>query len=266
MPQADSIQSLVDSTFKIQQDSLIKPDSIPVSDSVTITTIKNVTFKGFEGVLHPSLPDSENWVFITLLILLSLYAFSFLRSSGWFSESIRTFFKVKERGSIFNKSTLSDLESRLLLIIFSTGVFSLYSYLILSTSDEKFSVIIFLKFWGVTTGFLLIKYLIIKVIGYVFLHPTIQKFAIESYFNVLIYLASVLFPVLVLQIYLSEYLKYYVEILSLILCSVALLLYITKLFLIFFKNLASSFYLLLYLCTLEILPVVLLFYLYNFKI
>jgi len=266
MPKADSLKSILDTALSTSQDSLIKPDSILVPDTSLIPVIQNIKFSGYEGVFHPSFPATENWVFIALLILLGMSAFSFLRSSGWFIESFRTFFTVKDRGSIFNKSTMSDYESRIFLILFSIGVFSLFAYSILYSSERAFLLITFLKFSGATGGFFLIKYLIIRIIGYVFLHPTIQKLTIESYYNVLTYLGLVLFPMMILHIYLPENLKYYIIIASLILCIVAVLVYTVKLFLIFFNKLASTFYLLLYLCTLEILPVVLLFYLYNFII
>ena len=266
MPKADSLKSILDTALSTSPDSLIKTDSILVPDSNLIPVVQNIKFIGFDGVLHPSFPATENWVFIALLILLGMSAFSFLRSSGWFIESFRTFFTVKDRGSIFNKSTMSDFESRLFLILFSIGVFSLYAYLILFASDNGFSLITFLKFLGATGGFFLLKYLMIRIIGYVFLHPTIQKLTIESYYNVLTYLGLILFPMLILHIYLPENLKYYIAVISLILCVMASLVYTIKLFLIFFNKFASTFYLLLYLCTLEILPVVLLFYLYNFMI
>ena len=266
MPKADSLKSILDTVQKSSQDSLFMPDSVSVSDSIHTPTTQIIKFNGFEGIMHPSLPATENWVFITLLLLLAISALMFVRSSGWVIESMRTFFTVKDRGSIFYKRTMSDFESRLFLVIFSIGVFSLYSYLIINPSGENFSVITFFKFLGITTGFFVLKYLIIKIIAYVFLHPTVQKQTTESYYNVLIYLGLVLFPLLIFQIYFLEDLKHYVKIASLILCLGASIVYTTKLFLIFFKNFATSFYLLLYLCTLEILPIVLLFYLYNFMI
>ena len=266
MPKADSLKSILDTALKYSPDSLIKPDSISVSDTIHLPEIQNIKFSGFDGVLHPSLPATENWVFITLLILLSISAVMFLRSSGWVIESLRTFFTVKDRGSIFYKRTMSDFESRLFLVIFSIGVFSLYSYMILNPMGKNFLLITFLKLLGVTGVFFVLKFLIMKIIGYVFLHPTIQKQTTESYYNVLIYLGLVLFPLLIFHIYFPEFLIYYIRILGLILCLVASIVYTTKLFLIFFKNFASSFYLLLYLCTLEILPIVLLFYWYNFMI
>ena len=194
------------------------PDSVSVSDSIHSPTTQIIKFNGFEGIMHPSLPATENWVFITLLLLLAISALMFVRSSGWVIESMRTFFTVKDRGSIFYKRTMSDFESRLFLVIFSIGVFSLYSYLIINPSGENFSVITFFNFLGITTGFFVLKYLIIKIIAYVFLHPTVQKQTTESYYNVLIYLGLVLFPLLIFQIYFLEDLKHYVKIASLILC------------------------------------------------
>lgn len=266
MPFRDSIQSIADTVLNLKQDSLLKPDSALVSESINPADANNIPFVGFDGILHPSFPSNEKWVFITLMILFALSVFSFLRSSGWFIESFRTFFQIKERGSIFNKSTLSDFQSRTLLIVFSIGVFSLYSYVILFTPGNKFEFRTYLLLLGATSAFFLIKYLLIKIAGYVFIQPSIEKIAVESYFNLLSYLSIFLFPLLVFHIYFPGYLIHYVSITSLVLCCLASLTLIIKLFLIFFEKIATILYIFLYLCTLEIVPVVLLFYAYQFII
>lgn len=264
MPQQDTISSIIDTVVNLQKDTIINPDSVTLSDTIMTGNVPNITFNGFEGISHPSLPANENWVFITLLVLLSLSVISVLRSSGWLTNSMKDFFKVKERVSIFNKSTVSDFQSRSLLILFSIGIFSLYSFLMLHSDISNFQFDIFLRILGVTAGFFLIKFITIKIIGYVFIHPSKQKLGLESYFNVLTYLSFALFPLLVIQIYSPENLRYYISLFGVFLCILASLVYIIKLFLIFFDNFVATFYILLYLCTLEILPVVLLIYSYKF--
>ena len=249
---ADSLQR-ADSIMRV--DSIMRADSIALADSLRLAKLT----RGFEGIPHPSFPESESWVFGTILFLFLMMVVSFLRSSGWFYESVRTFFQVKDRSSIFSKATINDFQSRFILILFSVGVLSLYGYILLIPSGKPFEITQYALVLGVTLLFYIFKFLSIEVLGYVFLEKQSLKIARESYFNLLIYLGIVLFPLLIFQIYFPLWLNDYTVYISLIMCALLVVLLIFKLFQIFFQKAVTSFYLLLYLCTLEILPVFLIY-------
>src|ERR1035437_2875673 len=266
MIQQDTIQVLKDST-KVIPDSLAKLDSLARMDSVRAVadSLKAIAQlpKGFLGMPHPSLPHSESWVFIILFVLFFLLVYSISRSVGFIPETVKTFFQQKVRPSIFSKATVNDSRFRLLLILFSIGVLSLYVYLIIFNSTNQFSIRVYSYFLIITFVFFGIKSLLFDLIGYVFLTPSSIKMAKESYFNILSILGIVLYPLLILQIYIPDNLYQIPEIMSLITCSGACILVIIKLFQIFFHKIVASFYILLYLCTLEILPLVVLFRVYK---
>ena len=272
MIQQDTIQVLSDSTSAIPDslaslDSLAKMDSLARMDSLkavadSLKAIAQIP-KGFLGIPHPSLPQTESWVFIMLLVLLFLLVYSVSNSASLIAETVKSFFQVKERSSIFSKATVNDFRLRLLLVIFSIGVFSLYIYLIMFTPDRPFSIKTYGYFLILTGLFFGIKALLFNVIAYVFLTPSSQKLARESYLNIVSVLGVSLFPFLILQIYIPSYLYNTIEIISLILCIAACILVIIKLFQIFFHKIVASFYILLYLCTLEILPLIILYRVYK---
>ncbi|MDX9918969.1 MAG: DUF4271 domain-containing protein [Paludibacter sp.] len=249
---ADSLQR-ADSIMRV--DSIIRADSIALADSLRLAKLT----RGFEGIPHPSFPESESWVFGTILFLFLMMVVSFLRSSGWFYESVRTFFQLKDRSSIFSKTTINDFQSRFILILFSVGVLSLYGYILLIPSGKPFEITQYALVLGVTLLFYIFKFLSIEVLGYVFLEKQSLKIARESYFNLLIYLGIVLFPLLIFQIYFPLWLNDYTVYISLVVCVLLFVFLIFKLFQIFFQKAVTSFYLLLYLCTLEILPVFLIY-------
>ena len=249
---ADSLQR-ADSIMRV--DSIMRADSIALADSLRLAKLT----RGFEGIPHPSFPESESWVFGTILFLFLMMVVSFLRSSGWFYESVRIFFQVKDRSSIFSKTTINDFQSRFILILFSVGVLSLYGYILLIPSGKPFEITQYALVLGVTLLFYIFKFLSIEVLGYVFLEKQSLKIARESYFNLLIYLGIVLFPLLIFQIYFPLWLNDYTVYISLVVCVLLFVLLIFKLFQIFFQKAVTSFYLLLYLCTLEILPVFLIY-------
>ncbi len=265
MPLTDSIHLTTDSTTAVA-DSLMKNESIQLNaDTVAFTdTIKVVT--GFEGVPHPSLPGSEDWVFVSLLVLFILVVLAVVKSSEWMRESVRTFFHTKERSVYSNKNTNLQFQTRVLLTLFFTGVFSLYAFSLLFGSENGFQLLIFIKFLAVTIIFLSIKSIVTMLLGYVFLDIVSLKQARESYFKVLSFLGIALYLILVIQIYVLPTLTTYTHYVALALCVIAAILIIIKLFQIFFHKSIVSFYLMLYLCTLEILPLILLFQVYRLLI
>ena len=266
MIQQDTIQALNDSTTAIP-DSIARLDSLARVDSLKAVadSLKAIAQlpKGFLGIPHPSLPQTESWVFIILVILFFLLGYSVSRSAGLISETAKNFFQVKERSSIFSKASVTDLRYQLLLILFSIGVLSLYAYLMIFKQTNPFSIRIYSYFLILTGVFFGIKSLLFDLIGYIFLTPSSMKMAKESYFNILSILGIILFPLLILRIYIPVDYSYIPEIISLFVCLGGCILVIIKLFQIFYHKIVASFYILLYLCTLEILPLIILYKVYT---
>ena len=195
-------------------------------------------------------PASQAWVFALLLgvFLLFVYAKSF--SANWLTESIRTFFRVQERASIFVENSSNALRLKFFMISFSLTVFALYIYTIML----NFEVYSFIKILAIIAVYYIVKRFIGELIGYVFLEKSTMSIVRDSYTNLVSYLGIILFPILILQIYLPLQYFNFIEITALIVCIIAFLLFTVKLFLIFFHKKLSFFYIILYLCTLEILP------------
>jgi hypothetical protein len=263
MIQQDTIKAVI--ADSLQNDSTALVDSLQKKDSLSqhIDTVIEVIEKRFDGILHPSFPQTENWVFVVLLVLFLLLMYSIVRSHGWLLESIRTFFQVKERSSIFSTAAVNNFQSKALLQIFSTGVLSLYVYLAFWTPPAAFSVVIWLKFLVVTAVFLFLKYVSFRLLGYVFFDNKTMKHAETAYFNILFYLGIVIFPLLILEVYTSSVIQSFIPLVVLFVSILGAILVIIKLFQIFFHKIVAIFYILLYLCTLEILPLIILFSVYK---
>ena len=262
---SDTINSAVPASHQTIPHFLLAPKADSI-DSVSLhDTIKAVIQlpSGYEGIMHPSLPQTESWIFITLLILFFLLVFSISRSKGMINEIIQNFFQVKERSSLFSKATINDFRFRFFIILFSIIVLSLYSYLGLNGFIGAVSISRFSIFLLVAISFFGLKSLFMDLLGYVFLDTSNLKMAKDSYFNILSFLGILLFPLLILNIYGPESLCYLTEIISLITCIIAFIFVCIKLFQIFFHKIATSFYILLYLCTLEIIPLLIMYKVYQ---
>lgn len=278
MIQQDTIQLLNDSANVLSPDSLARLDSLIRIDSIATVdslarvdslhmadSIRNVIrlTRGFLGTPHPSLPQTENWVFIVLIALFFLLVFSVSRSGSLISETTKNFFQVKERSSIFNKATVNDFQIRLFIIIFAIGVISLCCYYLLHKPGTEFSILKFGIVLAITFAFFGLKSLLIDLLGYIFFDPASIKMAKDSYFNILSLLGLVLFPLLIIHIYIPYNIHNITEIIGLIICVLSYILIIFKLFQIFFHKIVASFYILLYLCTLEFLPLIALYQVYQ---
>ncbi|MDR0811003.1 MAG: DUF4271 domain-containing protein, partial [Paludibacter sp.] len=187
--------------------------------------------------------------------LLLLYAHSF--SMIWVKDSIKTFFRVQERVSIFAEQSINSFKSRFFMITFSILVIAMYIYTLMF--NDSFGFYNFALICGITSAYYIIKRFIGEIIGYVFLNKSTLKIARESYMNIVSYMGFILFPLLVLQIYLPLQCLNFIKITAIIVCMTMFLLFVIKLFLIFFHKKLAFLYIMLYLCTLEILPLFFLF-------
>ncbi len=286
MIQQDTINLFHDSTKVLSTDSVVKPDTQqilniiskishrPLSQLDTISTQDSTAMVdslrssvhlpcGFIGVSMPSLPQTESWVFITLLILFLLFVISISRSSDLITETLKTFFQVKERSNLFAKRTINDFRFRFFFILFSIGVIILYAYIILHQIPTSFSLEKYIYFLLIALLFFGVKSILSELIGYVFLEPANLKISKENYYNILSFLGITLFPMLIIHIYAPISFYFTTEIISLFFCLIAGLMFIIKLFQIFFHKIVASFYILLYLCTLEFLPLVAIYLVYR---
>ncbi len=254
------IDSLAHADSLTRVDSLHMVDSLHVADSIKLALLKPT---GFIGIPHPLLPQTELWVFVALFILFGFLVFLISRSSELITDTIKTLFQVKERSSIFSKASVYDFQFRLFMVIFAIFILSFYAYLVFYQNNSSFSLTKYGLFLLVTSLYFVFKLITFELIGYVFLENTSFKLAKESYFNIISLLGLILFPLLVLQIYIpSNFVNICLNI-SLFVSISACILIIIKLFQIFFHKTVAFFYILLYLCTLEILPLFALYRAYQ---
>jgi hypothetical protein len=262
MPEKNSIQTLSDSAQLVMDslqhlDSVLLGDSIAHADSVArADSIALHAFKGFDGVVATGMPSDQNWVFLVLLFMFGVIVVSFLRAFSSPVEILTSFFNSKERNSIFNKTSIDNFEQKVYLFIFSITSLSLFSYLIFHEQGQAFSVLTYLYFLIATVGFFLAKYILSKLLSYIFLDKNTIKMVTDSYLNVVSFVALLFYPIMLIHLYATDISMGFTVNASLIITGLGLVLFAIKLVQIFLHKIVASLYLLLYLCTLEILPVI----------
>lgn len=110
-------------------------------------------------------------------------------------------------------------------------------------------------FSGMAVGFYLIQWLVYKVMGYTFTDQTGSRLWIDGFKSSQSLLGLVLLPVLVLLMLYPAHGKVLLAVAATLYFS-ARLIFIFKGFRIFYSNLSSILYFLLYLCAVEIVPLV----------
>lgn len=267
MVQQDTLKILQDSTASLTSDSLLQKDSLAKLDSIHLIDSLNAIVQiptGYTGVPLPSMPQTEDWVFGTLIILFILIVIAISSSKEMLFETAKTFFQVKERTSMFSKSTINDFQFRFFSILFSIGVFSLYAFSVFQLPANEFSLHKYLFFLLATTVFFIFKLFIFNTLGYVFLDISALKIGKESYFNIISFFAILLFPLLIFELYIPIYYSRFIDTIVFFVCVSICVIVIIKLFQIFFHKKASSFYIFLYLCTLEFLPLIALYWVFRY--
>ncbi len=252
--------------FEIPYLYLQKPDTSTFDIVHMYESFKPAVTKfasGFEGILHPLLPQSANWVFCVLAALLLLLIISFSNASVFILEDVKSYFQSSERPNLYRKTTLNDFRAQFLLIIFSMGVISLFAQLHIYETTTDFKLIDYAYLLGITVVFFCLKYIVIQLLGFVFLDPKVLSLAKFSYFNIISLLSICLFPLLLLRIYAPTNLHYWIDIMNIVVCALAYILITIKLFQLFLHKIVASFYILLYLCTLEFIPLFLLLKAYQ---
>ncbi len=260
-----SPQFLTDSTMMHIQAFMTQPvsretdaPSSATEKAVCSTTIVPYT-NGLPGELRPTLAGENSGVITLLVATFVLVAFGFKHCSRLFSTFTQDLWSVRQRANAFDDHTTHETQVIISLLIQTCvyeGIilFSLINNITPIAGDKIFATIMGLT--GVTISIYLFQLMTYCAIGYVFSDKTgfiqwIKGFnASQSLlgFTLIIPALSTIFYPSTTQLML---------IISAILYVIARLVFICKGFRIFYHSLFSLLYFILYLCTAEIIPVIL---------
>ena len=264
MPLQDSIQTISDSAQlaldSLQlRDSVLRADSIAMADSIAYAdSVKLHAFNGYDGTITSTGASNQTWVFLLLLFLFAIIVISFIRSiiPPW--QNITNYFSSNNRTSIFSKTSIDSFEQKIYFFTFSSLTIALIGYLLFCNQKSEFSAFTYSKYLGITLIFFAIKFILSKIIEFVFFDKNTMRLLIDGYLNMLTLVSAGLYLIAIIQVYAKFDGTQIINLTTLILLILGLLLFSIRLLQIFLHKFADSLYIMLYLCTLEILPVLLL--------
>lgn len=246
------------------KDSLMRADSISRTDSLKILVPSNPEPTGFLGKSVPVFPHNTPWVFGALFLMLLLMTVSLQKSAGMYWQNVKSFFKSKEISSFRTVAAVDFVKYRIYFTLFSLLVFSLYVYsYFYNPAVGVFSIVTYGKFLGITLLFYLFKLLTFEFIGHVFFNLKQLRSFKQAYSGLVYLLSALLFLVLIVKIYRPESWFVPLDAVAMGLMVGFYILLLIKVFHIFYAKILDVLYIFLYLCTLEILPLFVLFWVYS---
>lgn len=217
---------------------------------------------GFEGsVIHSGL-FSYNVSSGIFLVIVFLYAFLLPRAKKNLKDGMRVVLRKKEgRNSMFEVE-LKAVEVRYRVLLMFLGVLGLTVFIFLFVerlipNEDSWTALTILGF--ILLGAMLVlglKWLVFRLLEYVFFYSDKQASEFRSaYFSIVFGLGLCLLPLVTAQSFVAGNLSSLFAVISLILCVLFVFLILYKIIQLFWNWRDSIFYILLYLCTLEIFPI-----------
>ena len=232
---------------------------------LSLVAIVSTALAGAEGTGMP-IPytlRADDAVIAVLLSCFLLSAYILSRSRKFLLQLVKDFMLNRERTSIFATSTATDMRYLLLLIGQScvlAGVCLLHSFNLVHPELVQHipSIALLGIYIGACLAYLVLKWMLYSLVGWVFFDEARTTLWIESYSTLLYYLGFALFPFSLVIVYFDTSLQ------TTVICAILLavcfkILVFYKWLRLFCSNLHGSFLLILYFCALEIMPCLLMY-------
>lgn len=230
-----------------------------------ISTLPTQSLASFsEGLPLPSSLQSESWFFAMLLALFALMVLAVRVYPSFVTEGFRTMLRAVNPSVLFGNPEGRGSRFRFLYVVFAFCTIGLYAYVAISRPEEGegFPFAKYPLFLSATVVFFLLKDLFIRLLCFTFFDERVRRLSSVSYYNAVAFCGLALFPLLFLRVYIPLPAVDFIRIVCMVVIVLIYILFVLRLFRIFYSKLSDVFYLLLYLCTLEIIPLAVLFEVY----
>lgn len=236
------------------QPAFLKREAV---DDVRIASIETERGTPTRHILR----DSDSIV-LFFSISCTLLLITFFQRQNLLIHLLKNVFRVKNRGILFEENNLSDLHTNLQLLPLNILMLSLLCFYSingnsLNISEGKISLILFLFIISFSL-FYAFKFLLFKFLAYIFFDDTTLLKWQNSYLSNLALLGTLFCPVLMVSVFSDLYSNALLIALGGLFIFLRIL-QLQKVFIIFIPKINTPLYLFLYLCTVEILPAVLIY-------
>ncbi len=210
---------------------------------------------------RPSSPLHDTGTISLILLVFLFVAFSYKRGYKYFAHLGTYMFSVRRRHNLFDDHTVNETQMMAGLIANTCVMEGIILYLAISFMQPQLELLPVFRYVGSLSAYALLFYLsqllLYKVLGYVFLDDKVYvKLLVDGFNASQTLLGLMLLPVAFVMLVYPAML-HFMLICAIILYIMARIVFICKGFRIFFNNLTSLLYFILYLCSVEIVPIIL---------
>lgn len=232
-------------------------DDIPQCDNYSIITAPTEVT---ESLPFDNTPLRDTGTMGLVMIVFFFLAISYRKGYKYVSNFSHNMFSVRKRQNAFEDHTMSETQVMIALIANTCLMMGLLLYIGVNEffpsykiSEHVFAAVSYLSLlYG---AYIVLQIILYYLLGYVFArYKEDTRLWLDGFKASQSILGLFLFPI-VFIILLYPGSTYFMLILSAFLYFCARLVFVCKGFRIFFNNLSSSLYFILYLCTVEIVPV-----------
>lgn len=236
----------------------------PLDTIHTLSRLQNSVTNGYEGLLRTSSAGEQDVVLLVLLLIFLWISAVAISGRNFFAQIGEGLFEEKLRGNFATSSVVEKLRLRSALLaqtfVLSGVILSGY----IEVNSMGWGHLAYAKELNIlvlSVGallFFLSQWLLYRLLGYVFDLTMRWRIWLESFVVITCYTGVLLLPFVLLQIF---YPPLYEDIGSIIavIYLIGRIIFIYNGVKIFFADVYSIFYFILYLCTVEIIPLVLLY-------
>lgn len=234
-------------------------------DSIQHITTDSLALINAHSVELPIIARVTNWgtsplIGITLLVSFLLFVIAFKQAKQFYLELLSSYFRDRER--ITYEEADNTSVSIIIMLTIALVTFSLFLTIVVNPTHtldfSNNSLILWLVLTVTTIGWLTVQWLVFKYVGFLTNQAAIMRKFIRSFITTFVVGGLLLFPIVVGMIYAPPAILMTLTYIGLIIIAIGVLLVLFKAFQFYFTGFSSLCYLFLYLCTLEILPILLL--------
>lgn len=207
---------------------------------------------------------STDWILILLLLCTAIFTWIYYSSSKRIKQIFNATFtnrslnQLSRDGDLFKERNSIPLLINYLITISLFIFFSIHYFVNLKAAN-LYNILTFLKISGITALLVMLRWLITSFIGFVFKNNNASSFFLLNSLIFNIVIGLLLIPLNILLFYVDiEYSNQFLFIGFLIILIANAIRYFRYIIIGISYSKFSQFYLFLYLCTLEILPVIIL--------
>ena len=206
-----------------------------------------------ENVLRISSPYSEGWVAWIMLLCLACMILAVWLQPNIMKNSVHSLGENKLRGNQLNNTSFTFFGSGLLLLS-NIMAFSLLVFLYCSGKHDTFSFSGYMLTCALFVCMWIIQDLLFRIVSFVFLNREMLRTYHYYRLTLNTFLTWIIYPVLLLMMFTPWFDSKAVSIALLMFLVTLFCLIAFKLFRLFSSGFLDYLYILLYLCTLEVLP------------